>query len=255
MSSPAPPYAARLIVAPSKSAVSAPLHRIVINSCSLALSSRGSFSVALSGGSLPSFLSGLSASFDEAGVDPKFDKWRVVLADERCVPSTDGDSNLKALREKFLAGVPIPEENLYGIDETLLGEDHTTSDVAKAYEASLNQALSHTGNMIDMAVLGFGPDGHTCSLFPNRPLLKVNGSLVASIEDSPKPPPKRITLTFKVLNKMTRGVVFCGAGSSKGPILKEVFAEVAAGKDSGIFDVVMVDPAPYPCGMVRPVAG
>ena len=114
-----------------------------------------------------------------------------------------------------------------------------------------------------MAVLGFGPDGHTCSLFPDHALLKEESKLVASITDSPKPPPSRITLTFKVLNTMTRHVIFCGAGGSKGPIVRNAFISLDPSDakyevDGGALYKVTLekDPAPYPCSMVVPnIAG
>jgi 6-phosphogluconolactonase len=158
--------------------------------------------------------------------------------------------------------VPIPKCQVYGIDEALLCE--STELVASTYEEKvLRPLLGISSGMIDCVILGFGPDGHTCSLFPNHPLLKEQSRLVASIDDSPKPPPSRITLTFPVLNNLSRQIIFCGAGSSKRQVLSAVFRSamremIAESTDQGqrsaakTLTVEMVDPAPFPCGMVRP---
>jgi len=151
---------------------------------------------------------------------------------------------------------------VYGIDESLLTV--STEAVASAYEETvLKPLLQLSGGKIDCVLLGFGPDGHTCSLFPNHPLLhKDELRYVAPIDDSPKPPMSRITLTLPILNMYSRHIIFCGAGSSKLPILDAVFKTpinwlVHESQDFTCpqYDkatVEMVDPAPFPCGMVRP---
>jgi len=248
-----------VLVAPSKSSVGDALSDPIIRACKSALESRDAFTIALSGGSLPSFLKALPDAFERAGVDPQWNKWYVLMADERCVPSTDHpDSNHGAIRDNFLSAVPIRITRMYGI------HGKTTEDIASHYEGVVKSLLGLCDGMLDCAVLGFGPDGHTCSLFPGHPLLEEQTRLVAPIEDSPKPPSRRITLTFPVLNKLCRQVVFCGAGSSKTPILKAVFGNATEMKGESVekvaegakaFEAEMTDPAPYPCGMVRTEKG
>ncbi|KAL7475030.1 hypothetical protein ACHAW6_000964 [Cyclotella cf. meneghiniana] len=254
------PYDAKVLISPTASTIGNLLSFPIIQACQSALNSRNAFTIALSGGSLPTFLQSLPQAFQSSGIDPQWEKWHVLLADERCVPSSDDDSNLKSIREHFTNRVDIPMENVYGIDETLLGKGCSKA-VAQAYMTKVVMPLLEiSSGMIDCVVLGFGPDGHTCSLFPDHPLLKEQSLLVSHIDESPKPPPSRITLTFPVLNEMSRWVVFCGVGASKSPILRNVFGKAVVLHDENVNSVhgakclvvEMNDPAPYPCAMVRP---
>jgi 6-phosphogluconolactonase len=69
--------------------------------------------------------------------------------------------------------------------------------------------------VLDLVVLGIGPDGHVASLFPGSPALDAPEQVLClGVHDSPKPPPERITLSLAVL-RAARRCLLLATGASK----------------------------------------
>ena len=190
---------------------------------------RGKFTVAFSGGSLPATVgSALSAPAEALTLAPSVHQWHVFFADERLVDLEDKESNYAGVKQNFLSKFPsLPASNVHTLNTALLS---SPTEAAADYQ---RQLLSITDDgALDLVLLGMGPDGHTCSLFPNHPLLNERELLVGSVTDSPKPPPQRITLTFPAVNK-ARHAVFVLQGDEKAQALHEALEVPGKGLPAG----------------------
>ncbi|CAI5755621.1 unnamed protein product [Candida verbasci] len=202
--------------------------KYIIENQDKALKKHGSFSIALSGGSLGKVLKKALIENKELGEKIQWNKWNVYFSDERLVPLDHEDSNYGLFNEMVLKNLPdsIEKPKVHTIDEKLLtGEDGQVdgADISKDKEIA-NEYSKLLPFKFDVILLGCGPDGHTCSLFPGHKLLQERSEKVSYINDSPKPPPRRITITFPVLEKAT-SIAFVAEGSGKAPILKEIFTD------------------------------
>jgi 6-phosphogluconolactonase len=199
------------------------------------ISSKGTFSVALSGGSTPRGLYLLLGS-DHYIRSIDWQHVHIFWADERCVPSDHEQSNFKLASDTFLSKVPVPSGNLHRIK----GEEPPEHG-AKEYEAALRQFFGQSEiPAFDLILLGLGEDGHTASLFPGSAALAEQERLAVAVPKQP-PEPDRITLTLPVLNNALR-IIFLVAGSAKAHILQKVLEDPDAGKR-------------YPAGLVCPARG
>jgi 6-phosphogluconolactonase len=203
------------------------------------------FTVAISGGSLPKTLTALIGN-----PAVKWEKWcvcilrlinihlislssrQVYFADERVVPLDHEDSNYKLALDTLFSKVSIPSSHIHPIDTSLLDD---LEELADSYEKELIHEFAQKDSarfpVFDLILLGTGPDGHTASLFPGHELLAEEDRWIAYIEDSPKPPPKRITLTYPVINHAAR-VAFVATGESKKDILHDILDEPEKGLPS-----------------------
>ncbi|KAK4114124.1 6-phosphogluconolactonase [Canariomyces notabilis] len=213
---------------PSVDALAPALRAYVIYCQEAGITRHGVFKVAVSGGSLPKTLAqALLAPPTSENDTVKWDKWEIFFADERAVPLDHPDSNYGLLKAELLDKLPAgtPQPVVHPIDVEYLDDPQ---ELADQYEQVLVRSFASRDSVklpiFDLLLLGCGPDGHTCSLFPGHELLRETSAWVAPIEDSPKPPPVRITLTLPVVTHAVK-VAFVATGAGKKEILKDIFEE------------------------------
>lgn len=208
-----------------------------------AITNHGYFSIAFSGGSLPKTVAvGLLSDEVQGEFDLQFQHWRVFFCDERCVAVDHEDSNYLLVKESLLDKLDESQQpTVVRIDNDLVNDPPAA---AVAYEKALRAALECDSGVpkFDLLLLGMGPDGHTCSLFPGHKLLDESSCLIASIEDSPKPPPRRITMTYPLLNA-ARAVYYVATGESKAPVLTQIIGKAHDDEAAAKFPARRVWPA------------
>jgi len=163
---------------------------------------RGEAHVALSGGSNVAQVYRLVGS--------RLPDWRDVhlwYGDERVVPLDDPEST-----HRLATGTLDAPGAVWHPLAVELGVD----GAAERYAEELD------GTVLDVALNGLGPDGHTASLFPGHPQLQATG-IAVGVRDSPKPPPERVTLTLPKLNEARR-IILIVTGAEKAPMLARVLA-------------------------------
>ena len=131
----------------------------------------------------------------------------VFFGDERNVPVYDPDSNEGQARYALLNHVSIPEPNIHGYRPGNLPLD----DAAANYSNAIQQ---HAPRGFDLHLMGMGGDGHINSLFPSSAQLQEREKLVVGINDSPKPPAERLTLTYPAI-ALSKQVWLLVSGSEK----------------------------------------
>ncbi|MBV9861424.1 MAG: 6-phosphogluconolactonase [Alphaproteobacteria bacterium] len=187
----------------------------------LARESRERFSICLSGGSTPRRLYQLLAAEPYRDAMP-WDRIHCFWGDERLVPWDHPDSNYGMARTALLAHVPIPPENIHGIET-----GGAPDEAARRYEQVLqayygSEALDPDRPLFEVQLLGLGPDGHTASLIPRTSVLDERRRWVAAVTHG-RPEP-RITLTYPALES-SRHTAFLVAGGEK----REALIGVRAG--------------------------
>jgi len=206
-----------------------------VNCAQQAISSRGQFAVALSGGNTPRNVFALLATKYKDALP--WNKIHIFFGDERHVPPDDPESNYRMARESLIEKVPLPENNVHRIRAELPAQQ-----AASLYSDELRAFFKLGPNQwprLDLIMLGIGDEGHTASLFPDSTALAEDQQLVVAnwVE---KFHAWRITFTFPAINQ-ARQVLFLVSGVGKAEIIRNIF-------DSSQKDV-------YPAQRVQPMDG
>jgi 6-phosphogluconolactonase len=207
----------RLTTCPDAEAVAARAAALLVRDLSRLQQERGVAHLALSGGTTPQRTYELLAVEQAAleGVD-------IWFADERCVGPQHPDSNYLLAARALLTPAAIPPARVHRMQ----GELGPAAGAA-SYARELITRLPAEGGVpvLDLIVLGIGPDGHVASLFPGAETLDAGEDAVClGVTDSPKPPPERITLSLAVL-RAARACLLLATGAGKADAISAMLAE------------------------------
>jgi 6-phosphogluconolactonase len=202
--------------------------------------------VALSGGTTP------TRTYELLAREPvDWDGVAIWFADERCVEPTDAQSNYRLARETLLAAAAIPPERVHRMEGEL-----GPLQGAQRYSAALATYLpAGEGDLpvLDLVVLGIGPDGHVASLFPGAATLDAGDeALCLGVQDSPKPPAERITLSLAML-RAARRCLLLATGASKADAVNAMLAQPSRSVPASLLRrerlAVIVDDAACPMSL------
>lgn len=194
----------------TRTAIATAVAELVATLADRAVSARGVFTMALSGGSVAdACLPTLARASVPWGVTHLF--W----CDERAVPAEHPDSNAGHAR-RLWQGSPLAQ--LAAI-HTMPAFEANLDQAAQRYAALLEE-IAGSVPVLDVVLLGVGADGHVASLFPDHAQLDDARHSVLVERQSPKPPPCRLTLSMETL-VAARDVIIVAFGADKARVLSE----------------------------------
>lgn len=152
----------------------------------------------------------------EHGGSIDWSKVHLFWGDDRYVPADDDDRNDKQAREALLDHVDIPAANVHAMaaSDGEFGDDIDAAALAYEQVLAANAEAGSPTPEFDVHLLGMGGEGHVNSLFPHTAATRETERFVVGVTDSPKPPPKRITLTLPAVVR-AREVWLVVAGAEK----------------------------------------
>jgi 6-phosphogluconolactonase len=136
--------------------------------------------------------------------------------DERFLPYGDKERNDTQARDALLDALPLNAEFVHIMPPSDGPDGEDAESAAERYAAELAKYAPSGADApaFDVLLLGMGPDGHIASLFPEHPGTHETVPSVIAVHNSPKPPPNRLSLTFRVIQS-AREVWVVASGAEK----------------------------------------
>jgi 6-phosphogluconolactonase len=174
----------------------------------IGLCSHSPFTLALSGGSTPKQL------YQALAANPLVDwpKVELFFGDERAVAPTHPDSNFRMVKEALLDHVAVVAHRMPALEADAPGYEKLLRSRVRPQRGGVP--------VLDLVLLGVGPDGHTASLFPAAPELDELTALVVTDAEAHLGT-RRMTITLPLINAAKR-VWILAAGAEKAAILRQV---------------------------------
>jgi 6-phosphogluconolactonase len=159
---------------------------------------------------------GLLKRVREQGGAIDWSKVHLFWGDERYVPEDDDERNEKQAREALIDHIDIPAANVHAMpaSDGEFGDDLDAAALAHEQVLAANADEGQPAPDFDVHLLGMGGEGHINSLFPETPAVREATRVVVGVPDSPKPPPRRITLTLPAVQR-SREVWLVVSGGAK----------------------------------------
>lgn len=181
--------------------------------------------IALSGGSTPKRLfSILTAEFS----DVDWAKVHFFWGDERCVGAESLDSNYGVAKNLFFDPCGVAVESIHPVN----GLNDPELEAVE-YAKEIGRFCNHENGVpvFDLIVLGVGEDGHTASLFLDRPELWLSDEVCVAVKH-PVSGQERVSISGSVING-ARQVVFLCCGESKVDVVSKVINEMDSSLPAG----------------------
>jgi len=150
----------------------------------------------------------LGGLVEGSGLDPgRMELW---WGDERFLPTGDPDRNAGPTLALLAGRFPLDPARTHPMPSA----DGVADNAASA--ATYAKELGDT--TFDICLLGMGEDGHVASIFPGHPSFESTTHAVIAVNDAPKPPRARISLSLGTLCR-SREIWFLVSGREKADAL------------------------------------